>query len=578
MITRQDSTKYSTLFAEATELLNLPKPISSLNEYFAALYLLADRDLKYTILPLNEEPFVINANTREIEPSASFPRNIVGVQGDQVAEIIYFKIDRYFDAMDLNTQNIYIEWENAAGEKGLSSEYVRDITSEPNYIIFGWPLAKQITDYAGVIKYAIRFYGFKDDAAVNKEIVYSFATQPASIIIQPSMNYEITDNERYQILSEDIVSMIKDRFQQYRTEEDNVEETVPEPIMLSNEFTVAAGTYDVSDKDCKEDKDKTSYTLRAQALVTGELTYEPQIKNSKGIFVKWDTPMQDEYIQTLDVERVEGKIYYMDGDENGVPAKIKFYEAFNASTGNRGIQEKYRCAYVTKPGEYRIQATNRIGISTKSNWTPVAIFPAPESPVIDGGGAEAAIPVKLNDNTATLKVEYSNSKPAGVQKYAWAKKIVGTESEWGIIEGAEDQSYNLTTAEEEGIYRAAVINSRNGADTAPVYVTYRVTQPPQTPVFLSPDDNLSLGKINNPLTVQVKVDGVPFDTIQIKWYNAPTETDDGNECLTNEPIYVNSQGEASYIPTEPGIYYAEATLTRNTFTAIARSNRWSVLP
>jgi hypothetical protein len=53
------------------------------------------------MLPLDEEPFFIDANSRVINPSPSFPRNVVGVRGDQVAEIIYFKINRYFDATDL---------------------------------------------------------------------------------------------------------------------------------------------------------------------------------------------------------------------------------------------------------------------------------------------------------------------------------------------------------------------------------------------------------------------------------------------------------------------------------------------
>ena len=89
---------------------------------------------------MDEETFDIDANSRTITVPPSFKHG-VGVKGDQVAEIIYFKIDRYFDATDLNTQNIYIEWENAKGEQGLSKEYVRDITTDPDHIIFGWPLA-----------------------------------------------------------------------------------------------------------------------------------------------------------------------------------------------------------------------------------------------------------------------------------------------------------------------------------------------------------------------------------------------------------------------------------------------------
>ena len=77
-----------------------------MNEYFSQIANLAEIDLKYTILPLDEETFDIDANSRKITIPNSF-KSGVGVQGDQVAEIIYFKINRYFDATDLNTQNIY---------------------------------------------------------------------------------------------------------------------------------------------------------------------------------------------------------------------------------------------------------------------------------------------------------------------------------------------------------------------------------------------------------------------------------------------------------------------------------------
>ena len=133
MIVKTNS-QYSALFAEATEIsrkrgwLNeKDSDISSLNEYFSLIRELASADLKYTVLPLDEETFKINANTRNVEVPQSF-KNGVGVQGDQVAEIIYFEIDRYFDSTDLNTQNIVFEWENSNNRQGLSKEYHRDLS------------------------------------------------------------------------------------------------------------------------------------------------------------------------------------------------------------------------------------------------------------------------------------------------------------------------------------------------------------------------------------------------------------------------------------------------------------------
>jgi hypothetical protein len=88
---------------------------------------------------------------------------------------------------------------------------VRDTTSDPDYIIFGWPLASQITEHAGAVKYAIRFYKLKDLPDGTKEIVYSFATQPSTIVINSTMDFNIMD-DGIQRLEDNVLDMIKDRF------------------------------------------------------------------------------------------------------------------------------------------------------------------------------------------------------------------------------------------------------------------------------------------------------------------------------------------------------------------------------
>lgn len=142
----------------------------------------------YTILPLDEEPFKIDANTRTISIPKNFATNGVSVEGDQVAEILYFEIDRYFDAMDLNNQQIIIEWENASGDKKASCEWVRDIESKPGKIIFGWALDDSITKKAGNVKFAVRFYTIDED---KKRLYYSFGTQIAQVTIKPTLHYDL---------------------------------------------------------------------------------------------------------------------------------------------------------------------------------------------------------------------------------------------------------------------------------------------------------------------------------------------------------------------------------------------------
>ena len=104
-VTQENLAKYTKLFeAASAELTKANKwdvandankgQITSLKQYFHYIADLAQIDTKYTVLPVDEDVFEIDANTREIAVPSSFRKNGVGVQNDHIAEILYFKIDR----------------------------------------------------------------------------------------------------------------------------------------------------------------------------------------------------------------------------------------------------------------------------------------------------------------------------------------------------------------------------------------------------------------------------------------------------------------------------------------------------
>lgn len=125
IVNKDNHAAYEKLYAEA--LADLKKHdsnryantvINSLESYFAHIVeLLSLTDdsrygdtygRKYSVLPLQEEYFEIDANSRSIKVPESFRKNGLGVWGDQTAETVYFRINRYFDAMDLYYTDIYI--------------------------------------------------------------------------------------------------------------------------------------------------------------------------------------------------------------------------------------------------------------------------------------------------------------------------------------------------------------------------------------------------------------------------------------------------------------------------------------
>lgn len=118
-----------------------------------------------------------------------------------MAEVVYFMIDRFFDAMDLNNTEIYIEWETpksktGGGVKSVSETYLKMIDDEnyPGKLIFGWAISDAITKDSGTLKFAVRFVQRNDE----EKIVYSFNTLTAQATIHPNLGLDL-ENDSYDV-------------------------------------------------------------------------------------------------------------------------------------------------------------------------------------------------------------------------------------------------------------------------------------------------------------------------------------------------------------------------------------------
>ena len=152
----------------------------SLDGYFAHMQDLVLTDPVYTMIPSDEEPFVIDANARTISIPAAFNK-CAGVVGDNMCEIVTFTIDRYFDYVDLATAEICVQWSTVDGE-GISHIGLRDLETVPGKIRFGWPLTGELTKKAGNVTFAVRFF-IKD----QDKFVYLLNTLSTSITIRPTL-------------------------------------------------------------------------------------------------------------------------------------------------------------------------------------------------------------------------------------------------------------------------------------------------------------------------------------------------------------------------------------------------------
>lgn len=106
--------------------------------------------------------------------------------------------------MDLNNCEIYIQWETPKSKttesvKSVSPAYIRDITSEPGKLIFGWVISDAITGASGALKFSVRFFQWADEDAVTsggeKVLAYSLSTLTASVNIQSSIDFNPETDE-----------------------------------------------------------------------------------------------------------------------------------------------------------------------------------------------------------------------------------------------------------------------------------------------------------------------------------------------------------------------------------------------
>ncbi len=200
-INKDNSSDYNGWFSEITDAFkNSGDPaiegivIDTLEAYYAHIEEIA-RNFggKFLRMPVDEDFLLINNNTREIGVSkTSFAKNGIAVEADHLAEIVYFKVDRYFDRMDLaqNKMNIEIRWSLLNSKRqtikyGSSKALFIDAESYPGEVVFGWAVSRDMCSEAGLLAFSVCFYIGENKAAEEIGLRdYSLNTQIASLPVK----------------------------------------------------------------------------------------------------------------------------------------------------------------------------------------------------------------------------------------------------------------------------------------------------------------------------------------------------------------------------------------------------------
>ena len=568
MITKNHPTAYTDLFKKAQEVLSKygstnsegnrvteAVTISNIDEYFGVLKALAEIEQRaengniseyidpiFTILPATEETFRIDANSRKITIPDNFAKYGAGVQGDEIAEILYFSIDRYFDAMDLAEMDILIQWKHSADNdlpESLSATYKKSLTLRPGEIVFGWPITKEMTERSGNIQFSVRFYRRE-----NNTLIYNFSTLPAQVKIQSGLDFELNE--------ESIALAINKNMAIYN----NLRNSVPANVT----YVVAAPTFEarwVQEEGSDElaPANQVTYdlpiTLAAKAKFADDS--EGEISGN-GISYSWykegsSTPEESTHgykIATQGEYNNDKEIYYILNE--GV------YEPYY-SDGNPFDDENVENVYVrygkftpVVAGSYYVKATNAYthnnSASTDSEkW----IIPGPSDATFAYNGTNRELVI---EQEPAVSIAATLVDGDAMKSDKWYR------SEDGVLDIETDTLLEHTgdtyTATDEGYYFRVVESSRNGVDKTTVSQPIWTRHHASTPVIASTSGN-------HATTVSVIVAAPQYGTISYQW-----KTNDGNN--------VESNGTNSSYTGPVGMYVCQVTSSYKGTTASVTSD------
>lgn len=494
--------------------------VDSVESYFGNLKAIAAlqtsklEDGKFLlVVPADEPYFEIDANTRIINVPAHFKKYGVGVQGDHEAELIVFKIDRYFDHQDFMETKIAINWNfTPAGSRVPSYEetqtqvaFAKDDELEPGYVVFGFFITNEMTPVKGNLAFSVTCYDTDNDL-----INYSFNTQTASLAINEGLMLE--DPTKVKSVAEAALARLTNsayspegvtpiadpEWQLGALDENNKYLGLPEKLNFN------------MDAQGVEDETLTIVTQAYSAgLVDMKYTWYSAIENGIPAVIQPGeiVTKPSDYFITQDTEPNEESVYYVKNPDqtiNTTPLSgDAIQEAFDDPTVE--VYELGSSYNALKAGRYQVKAqaskiavrSNGTYIKTTSNEieSNVCVVPPAAKPEVslvvetayeddyeiiedtDYKYISASVPPVIK-----AVVSSSNEEPLGAiavevlrdEQVAdlTEEQIIAGDYTFEVLPESGEKQVNAAGVTEEGVYRVRAINRRNH--------TYNVSEPSES--------------------------------------------------------------------------------------------------
>lgn len=573
MITKDNYSLYADLYAKINKALGLDNttdekaPINDIGDYFLLLEDIKKAaysgdegtDPSFLILPGDEGIFEINANTRTISVPSDFTKNGVGVKGDELAEIVYFSIDRYFDLMDLFKKEILIQWELPNGEQGYSAVINKTRNYIKNKVVFGWPITSELTEQAGNIKFSVRFYdiGTKPDGK-TEYLSYSFGTLAATVKINAGLDFNFNSSE---ILTKEIIDKKQQILDNLKnSDSDNVGDKAAEPVFVDLKPNDKE-EYNLKDLDNGHLEGRAKFDTSIKDRAMGSISYSWEYVDFKDSqlteyskYADWnDYSIEYRAIDKNNETKDLGDAYWI--ENSSVSGQYEPYtKDWKNDDTNPTVYKLFSLCTPAKAGAYRLKAHNYAGRgnaidSYSKPWVIAYAKPAN---------------IDLTGNT-NLKLEN------GEAVIDLSAKIVATDDSdlsciWykdNEIVANENENDKIFKATVAGEYQVKVTSEKNADSAVIMSDKITVTHAPEEPQITCKVNGVATTKLDTlygveTIEVEVTYPNNYSEKTTYQWYKKTGENT--GEIVKNEESNI-------FKPTEIGKYYVVVTNEYNTFIA-----------
>ena len=175
------------------------------NKWFDTLKNLQDTITEILNIPDvdgNRHYIDVDLSKREIKLPSSFYADFLDVQNDHLAAEIWFRMDRYFEDVDLSKTTCVIEDINAAGEGRICPILSIDTTTFNGQLCVCWQVGREATKQAGKIKFVLHFYNIVQNSNGDFVYSYSLSTRPCEATILKSLDKTVSLDKAYDYSAE----------------------------------------------------------------------------------------------------------------------------------------------------------------------------------------------------------------------------------------------------------------------------------------------------------------------------------------------------------------------------------------